>query len=263
MATINGTGLGIEFGRACRDVRRRLDLGLREVAAAARISPSYLGRLERGLANPTFARAVEIATVLGMAISLEVTGPIVLGAEPLRRRDTVHASCSGFVGRRLRRAGWIVLREVLFADGPYRGWIDILAFDPVTGRMLIIEIKTRLDDLGAIERQVGWYERNAGAIARSNGWSVTSTMTLLLVLASEENERTISAARDVLGQAFPIRTEHLSAEPGDGRRGLAMIDPRSRGSAWLHRPIVDGRRTRAPYRDYADAAARLRSARDG
>ena len=42
----------------------------------------------------------------------------------------------------------------------------MLAFDPATGILVVIEVKTRLDDLGAIERQMGWYERSAFGVAR-------------------------------------------------------------------------------------------------
>jgi hypothetical protein len=50
-------------------------------------------------------------------------------------------------------------REVEIVHGRSHGWIDLLAFDRRTGTMLILEIKTRLSDLGAIERQIAWYER--------------------------------------------------------------------------------------------------------
>jgi hypothetical protein len=42
-------------------------------------------------------------------------------------------------------------------------------------------------------------------------------------------------------------------------RGLALIDPTSRRRDWLLPSRSDGRRTRAPYMDYADAARRLAS----
>ena len=35
-------------------------------------------------------------------------------------------------------------------------------------------------------------------------------------------------------------------------QGLAMIDPSSRRREWLIRTTVDGRRSAAPYVDYAD-----------
>ena len=36
------------------------------------------------------------------------------------------------------------------------------------------------------------------------------------------------------------------------RRGVAMIDPRSKRRDWLRSLAIDGRRSKLPYRDYAD-----------
>jgi hypothetical protein len=51
----------------------------------------------------------------------------------------------------------------------------------------------------------------------------------------------------------------LAAVAGEawGGRGLALIDPSSRRRAWLIRTRLDGRRSPAPFADYADAARRL------
>lgn len=143
------------------------------------------------------------------------------------------------------------------------GWIDLLAFDPRTRTLVIVEIKTRIDDLGAIERQLGWYERDAPLIAQRHGWRPRRIETWLLVLASDEVEATIREQRDVLRLGFPARASAMREvlagvvdRPRSGR-GLALIDPASRRTDWLIPTRVDGRRSAAPYRDYADAARRL------
>lgn len=76
-----------------------------------------------------------------------------------RQHDTVHAICSGYVDRRLHRAGWTVAREVEIVHGRSHGWIDLLAFEPTTRTLVVIEVKTRLDDIGGLERQAAWYVR--------------------------------------------------------------------------------------------------------
>jgi hypothetical protein len=50
----------------------------------------------------------------------------------------------------------------------------------------------------------------------------------------------------------------LATGPMSGR-GLALCDPASRRREWLIRTRLDGRRSELPYRDYADAARRLRT----
>jgi hypothetical protein len=171
-------------------------------------------------------------------------------------RDVVHARCSAYVDRRLRAEGWSTAREVALVDGRYRGWIDLLAFDPTTSSLFIIEIKTRVDDIGALERQLGWYERSAPELTRERGWSARSMRSVLMLLASEEVERTLYANRDVLSVAFPLRDDVLGPTEVLGR-GLALIDPRRRRRDWLMRSRLDGRRSLAPYRDYADAATQF------
>ena len=131
-----------------------------------------------------------------------------------------------------------------------------LPFDPSTRSLLIIEIKTRLDDIGALERQLDWYERAAGDLARERGWTVRSTRSVVLLLASQEVERFMHANREGLRISFPLRGDVLQATTTHGR-GLALIDPRRRRRDWLIRTREDGRRSVAPYRNYADAASRL------
>lgn len=242
------------FGRACRDVRVRLGLSLEAVASAAGITASYLARIERGRVNPTFDTVDRVSEALGLQLFLDIRPPVFLGSPPMR--DLVHARCSAYVDRRLRAAGWVTAREVPLVDGRYRGWIDLLAFDPTSGALLLIEIKTRVDDIGGLERQLGWYERSAPDLARERGWSARSIRSVVLLLASEEIERTLLADRDLLGMAFPLRDDVLQPTEVIGR-GLALIDPRRRRRDWLMRSRLDGRRSVAPYRDYADAATRL------
>ena len=112
------------------------------------------------------------------------TGPIFVGGP--RRGDVVHARCVAYAQRRLEAAGWRVAREVEVVHGRHHAWIDLLAFHPATRTLLIIECKTRVEDAGAIERQVSWYERVAMERARALGWEPVGMTTWLLVLASED-----------------------------------------------------------------------------
>jgi hypothetical protein len=143
--------------------------------------------------------------------------------------------------------------------GRSHGWIDLLAFDPLTATLPIVEVKTQLDDFGAIERQLGWYERSALDVARRLGWRPRRITGWLLLLASEDVEHALRANRELLGQAFPARARVMAGLLADGGgpipgRGMALIDPVRKRRAWLLPSRVDGRRSRAPYASYADAA---------
>ena len=98
----------------------------------------------------------------------------------------------------------------------------------------MIEIKTVIDDVGAIERQVDWYERMARRVAMAKGWRTRRIVTWLLVLSSEQNESSMTANREVFERAFPVPAASMQAlfeEPGvgwPGDRAVALIDPARR-----------------------------------
>jgi transcriptional regulator with XRE-family HTH domain len=224
------------------------------------VSRAYISAIECGLANPSLDMVARIADTLGIEIDLAARPPIV--TDP-RQHDIVHSRCSGYTDRRFRRAGWDVLREVEIVHGRSHGWIDLLAFDPRTGTLLVVEVKTRIDDLGSIERQLAWYERSAMDVARAHGWRPSIVRGWLLALASDEIDGAIRANGLALAVAFPVRAAEMQlVVTGDQRpdlrgRGLALIDPSSRRRSWLIGSRSDGRRGAAPYRDYGDAARRF------
>ena len=248
------------FARMCRDTRTRLRLTQRQLSDTVGMSRGYIANIERGRANASLEVAERIAAALDLEIELIARTPVVIGGG--NQRDLVHARCSAYADRRVRAAGWLTAREVEMIHGRSHGWIDLLAFDPKTGTLLVIEIKTRLDDLGAIERQLGWYERSSWDVAHRLGWRPRRIVSWLLVLATDEAERVLALNRDLMARVFPVRARALAGllECGDMPmvgRGLALIDPTSRRQAWLMSSRTDGRRSPAPYAGYADAARRL------
>lgn len=162
--------------------------------------------------------------------------------------------------RRLRSSGWDVRTEVEVGGDRSRGWIDVLAVNPATGVMLVIELKTEIHDLGQIERSLGWYEREAWLVARRFGWQPTSAMPCLLLLMTEANDARVAANRTSIDLGFRFRARDLVGIVGgriapDGPGwAAAMVDPRSKRRDWCRAMRIDGRRTPAPYSDYADFA---------
>lgn len=249
----------LSFGRLTREMRVRLDISQRQLAAAVGLSRGYIARIESGTANPTLAHVEQIADVLGLDLALVATPPIFLSER--RPHDLVHARCSTYVQRRLEHHGWQVAREIEVSNGRIHAWVDLLAFDPRTGVLLIIEVKTRLDDLGGMERQLGWYERHARQAAERLGWRPRLVATWLLVLASDEVEGTLRTSRHAIDHAFQDRApDMLAIARGEARpapRGVALVDPTSRRADWLIRSRLDGRRGPTSFRGYSDAVQRL------
>ncbi len=244
------------FAQAAFDARLALDLTQQQVAHRVGVSRSYIAKVELGLLAPSLGMIERIGDALGLEIQLVIRAQVFPAGT--RVNDAVHARCSAYVDRRLRALGWETAREVEIVHGRSHGWIDLMAFDRRTGTLLIIEIKTRLDDLGALERQIGWYERMAWESARGLGWRPTSVFAVVLALASDEVERVVRTHRELLALAFPLRAQDLGEVIDNPRtrgagRGFALIDPSSRRRDWLIKTSIDGRRSRLPYAGYADA----------
>lgn len=252
--------LRLTFARSCRQTRVDLDLTQQQLADRVGLKRGYIAMIEGGRANPSLEAVSRIADALDLEVDLVIRPPQILGSPSVR--DDVHARCSGHVDRRLRSAGLLTAREVEIVHARSHGWIDLLAFDRRSASLVIIEVKTRLDDLGAIERQIGWYERSAVDAAHRLGWQPTRVVTWLLVLATIENEAAILAHRAIFEAAFPVRARTAqqwlgSGGPPSAGRTLALIDPASRRRDWLIRTRLDARRSALPYRDHQDARHQL------
>jgi hypothetical protein len=90
----------------------------------------------------------------------------------------------------------------------------------------------------------------------TTGVGTAADRAWLLCLASDEVEAAIRGARPAIDRIAPARADEmlrtLAGDPGPLPTGLALIDPRSKRHGWLFRCRIDGRRSRAPYRGYAD-----------
>lgn len=246
----------VHFGVQIRSIRVAVGIGQRAVGARINRSQGYVSLVERGrVAGLSIAEADVIARSLGATLVLGVEAPVLLGGA--RQRDAAHARCVAYVARRLAAAGWIVRREVAIGTRERPGWIDILAFNPEARVLLVIEVKTDLVDIGGLERQLDWYEREARNRSRDLGWEPSRIMATALVLATAANDERIRANSISLRQVFPLRWRDLmsvirGAQPNGSGWGLAMIDPRSRVREWCRPTVLDGRRSASPYRHIAD-----------
>lgn len=225
-----------------------------ELAARAGISRGLVSAVERGVGEASLESVERIALALDARLVVELSVPLAIGRDD--QRDAAHARCVAAVRRELERRAFVCAVEHPFADGRLRGWIDLLAFDPASGRLIVVEVKTELRDLGGLLRQVGWYGRRAGSVARDLGWRVRGVDSLVVFLATEDNDAALEANADLIRTSFPCRGRPLRAGLVPGGRlsgwGLTMVDPRRRGERRWVALRLDGRRERAPYRSYAD-----------
>ena len=203
-------------GAALRAVRIRRGWRQSDVAARARVSTSVLSLGERGHLEQVSTRALRrIAAAL--EIRLDITLRLPHG-ELDRLINEGHAALHEQLARYLDGlSGWIHAPEVSFAVYADRGVIDILAFHPATGSLLVIELKTELVSLENLLTTMDVRLRHAAAIGRGRGWQVRSASAWIVFTASATNRRRVRAHAAALRSAFP----------SDGRA--------VRG--WLRRPV--------------------------
>lgn len=258
-------GLRDQISAAVTSARRDLGWTQRQLADRAGVSQSLVAIAEAGHPGTSIESFERIAAALGLRVAIDSRPPVIVGGR--RQVDPAHARCVGALRTALARSGLSCATELAVADGPVRGWIDLVAYRPATRRLMVVEVKTQLADLGGLERQVELYARTCLPATRALGWRPTEILVVLAVLATADADAFILANRVPLAESFPCRGDRLvAAMLGDGAitgRGLTMIDPVRRGRRLFVGTRADGRRSQAPYRGYADFMRITRGAARG
>ena len=256
-------GLAARIAQIVRDARALIGWSQHDLADRSATSQSMISRIEGARAKQLDVLVVErVLQALGVRLTLKLDARHL--EDRRRQNDAVHARLTGYLARRLEHDGWTTATEVPLGEGVPRGWIDLLAFRPADRALLVEETKTDLPDLGALQRSLAFYEREAWAAAKQLGWRPARIAVLCVALDSDTIARRLADGRDLVERAFPgVPSEMLSwlTSPGSAApRGwtLATADPLSRGRTWLHATTLGGRRRPPAYAGYADAAARLR-----
>jgi transcriptional regulator with XRE-family HTH domain len=153
-----------------------------DVAEAAGLSRPTISKHELGLIDETTVRSLRRhGSALGLRVDVVLTGR---GGRLDRLTDEEHAAIVEHIAATLVARGWLVEPEATFNHFGDRGRFDLLAFDPSTGRLLIIEVKTELTDLQETQGRLNIKERVAPQVAKEHGWKVTSVSTVLAVAST-------------------------------------------------------------------------------
>jgi transcriptional regulator with XRE-family HTH domain len=173
----------IPVGRVLRMLRLRKDWRQTDVAERARISASAVGRHENGIIGSL--RTLEThAAVFGLRPDLRVVGR---AGGLVRLNDEEHARIVEIVAAWFRDHGYLTETEASFSEWGERGRIDLLAFDPATGTLVIVEVKTQLLDLQDLFGALNVKERLAKTIAERRSWTVQRQVTVLAVANTSGN----------------------------------------------------------------------------
>lgn len=258
-ANLTGRRLQLEIAAAVRETRLTHGWSQAELARRCRLAQTTVSVVERCDGQASIGTIGTLLDALGIRLEARLRPPFV---DRRPHADGVHRRCVAYVSRRLDATGWTVVEEVEIVDGRLHGWIDVLAYEPTSGCVLVTEVKTELHDLGEIERTMGWYERSAWRASARLGWRPRSVVGVLFVLATSAVEQRLGENSEAIKRIYRVRGTAMSdwldgpRGPFEGR-GLALIDPRRRGRHWVWASAIDGSRAMPPYRDYAAAARAL------
>ena len=189
------------MGSVFRAVRIRKRWRQVDVARAAQTSQSMVSRLERG-----HLRRLSIGSLLRVAEALEIRIdwlPRWRGGDLDRMMNAGHAALHERVARLFVGTPWLMAPETTFAHYGERGVIDVLAFHPGSGALLVIELKTDLVDIQQLMTAVDRYRRLAPRIARERGWLAQSVSVWAALRDTKTNRRRAADHASVLRVAFP------------------------------------------------------------
>lgn len=219
----------VQVGIRLRALRRRKHWRQRDLADAAGLAQSTISLLERGHFATLSIRALRATfAALDAAVVLDVRWR---GGALDRLIDEDHAALVAAMAGLLTEAGWVVRTEVTYSHFGERGSIDLLAFHPATGSLLVVEVKTEIVSAESTLRKLDEKLRLAATIAKERfGWVAATTSRLLVLPDASTARRQVARHRLLFDTAVPTdgRTVRawLSMPVGrcDGRLFLSRID---------------------------------------
>jgi transcriptional regulator with XRE-family HTH domain len=221
----------VRFGSSLRALRRHKRMRQRDLAAAAGCSQSLIARIEGGRGDVVTPRVlVRVAQAMGarVTVRLDWNGE---GLDHLL--DESHARIVEVVAHELVAAGWEVRAEATFAIYGERGSVDVLAWHPATGCLLVIEVKSVIadvqDTLASLARKVRLAERIA-----PQQWRARTVSVLLVVADTRTNRRRVEGHQATFTTGFPDRRpviRRFLASPGSQPiRGLWFLPASTHGT---------------------------------
>ncbi|HWH24743.1 MAG TPA: helix-turn-helix transcriptional regulator [Candidatus Limnocylindria bacterium] len=180
-----------------REQRKTLGISQRAMARELGCNQSQLWRIEAGRVEVTVRRMSEMASILGMEISLGLH-PI---GDPIRDKGQ-QALVKRF--RALLAPAWRVTQEMPLAiTGDLRGW-DVFLRGP---QRVGADCETRIHDIQALTRRTHLRERDGNA-----------DVILIVLSDSATNRRLVNELRQALGERYATPPRQMLAALRRGER---------------------------------------------
>jgi len=223
-------------GAAFRAVRIARGWRQADVAARAGVSRALVSLMEREHLDRVALHVVRrVAKVLD--IRLDVVARWRAG-DLDRLLNAGHAALHEELARYIGGLpDWLQAPEVSFSIYGERGVIDILAFHPPTGSLLVIELKTELADLEHVLTAMDRRVRLAATVARQRGWEPKSVSCWVVIAEGDSNRRRVRAHAATLRSAFPENGHQMRAwlRAPSGRIAALSFWANAKGSSTTRR----------------------------
>ena len=149
------------------------------------------------------------------------------GGELDKVLDAGHATLEGALASALSGGGWLIELEVTYSIGGDRGSVDLLAFHPATGALLVAEIKTDVTSADTTLRRHDEKVRVAERLARERfGWDAAGVSRLLVLPAASTPRRRVRSLASVLDHVYPDRGTDVRRwlrRPAGRMAGIAFV----------------------------------------
>lgn len=238
----------ILFGRDVRLLRLSKGWTQARLAGEAKVPRWVVGAIEAGRGDRQRAwRLVAVVNALGARASFRIQ---FQGEALDRLRDERHAAIVERLVAWLRGLGWLVATEVSFNIYGDRGSIDILAFHPPTGSLLVIEVKSVVPEIGGMLMTLDKKVRRAREVAAKQlGWQATSVSRLLVLPEHRTARRRVAEHESTFANTFPSRNVAVKGwlkAPDGSLAGLLFLPDTQPASTRRASGAAKGRPERGP-----------------
>lgn len=191
------------LSRAVRALRWRQGLTQAFLAERAGVSREVISRLERGdFEGMAFRSMSQVAEALGGQLDVQLRWR---GARLDHLLDAEHAAIQDGEARQLVEWGWIVRAEVSFNHSGDRGRVDLVAYAPAVGVLMVVEVKSVIGDIQDTIGRLNVKARLGSVLAREVGIGTVAAVVPALVIGDSRAARRIVARHASLFQSFPIQ----------------------------------------------------------
>jgi transcriptional regulator with XRE-family HTH domain len=220
----------LRFGRQFRALRIRLEQRQSDVSVDSGLSRSLIAAIDRGeIEGVTVGSLVRAARAPGADVDVRLRWR---GEQLDRLADEAHAALVDWTVVRLRKLGWIIEVEVSFSIWGERGSVDVVAYHPAFGALLVVEVKSVVADTQATLHGLDRKARLARDIVKDRRWEIRHVSRLLLVGASATSRRRVARLASTYEVSLPARgttVRHWLARPSGPLAGLLFVADDSHG----------------------------------